>query len=257
MPLNGNHLDSGLTAGTRSAIISFVFICCSIICCNGCCQKQPHAGPQWHTWSPKLWSACWAAVPDSLRSPWHSAAGGKKRHYIVNSMKGTVSHVETSEGVCVWRRGRCVWLVSACRWCSCLDVSMRSDPDWTSSAQEPLPELINQLLQGTDVAVCVHACVGGVSCTVATFFFEMISKQDSSFAEDIWECFGFGVFFSWTWRTDGKKTNIGIKTRLLHHVFWVLLLFQGTLVFNHWHVCNYSKCFSLFSITRSFFSELW
>lgn len=162
MPLNGNHLDSGLTAGTRSAIISFVFICCSIICCNGCCQKQPHAGPQWHTWSPKLWSACWAAVPDSLRSPWHSAAGGKKRHYIVNSMKGTVSHVETSEGVCVWRRGRCVWLVSACRWCSCLDVSMRSDPDWTSSAQEPLPELINQLLQGTDVAVCVHACVGGV-----------------------------------------------------------------------------------------------
>ena len=59
---------------------------------------------------------------------------------------------------------------------------MRSDPDWTSSAQEPLPELINHLLQDTDITVCVstrvcpHVCVGGIF-----FSFEFHVRLQHSF----------------------------------------------------------------------------
>ena len=94
---------------------------------------------------------------------------------------------------------------------------MRSDPDWTSAAQEPLPELINHLLQGTDVEVCVHACV---SVGVFSFefhvrlqhsFFKAISKQDSSFAQDIWECFAFGGFFFLNMKNRWKKNKYWSK----------------------------------------------
>ncbi len=155
MALNGNHLDSRLTAGTRSAIISFVFICCSIICSNGCCQKQPHAGPQWHT-EPKT-AECTLSrrarltlltltlcPPPSSTSHTRTAAWGKtfysKQHERnrITCLNGCRS---VSPCACV-----CVWYVSACRWSSCLDVSAKCDPDWTSSAQEPLPKIINHLL---------------------------------------------------------------------------------------------------------------
>lgn len=158
MSLNGNHLDSRLTAGTRSAIISFVFICCSIICRNGCCQKQPHAGPQWHT-EPKTEEctlcrrARLARLTFTLRPPpptpaashTRTAAGGKTLYSKQHERNSIACRNECGS---VFLRVGCVsvWLVSACRWRSCLDVSMKSDPDWTSSAQEPLPELINHFL---------------------------------------------------------------------------------------------------------------
>lgn len=37
---------------------------------------------------------------------------------------------------------------------------MKSDPDWTSCAQEPLPEIINHVSQGTEVTACIHVRLG-------------------------------------------------------------------------------------------------
>lgn len=189
MTLNGNHRDSRLTAGTRSAIISFVFICCSIICCNGCCQKQAHAGPQWNTEAETecmLSPACPArsahldSVPTSSTPPLTLLL--QERHYIVNSMKATVSHVEMSIGVCspvcwVWggagRGGtvvvtECMQMVLMLR---CVDeVQPRLDflcpraPSWNHQSL-----LVGQ---GYD-CVCPRVCTIRVSLGVICFNFQV------------------------------------------------------------------------------------
>lgn len=166
MALNGNHLDSGLTTGTRSAIISSVLIFCSIICHNGWCQKQPHAGPRWHAESEtracQQARAAWLTL--TLHLPPHSLpvsptpllrdSGGKTLYG--KEQRSSITCRSEWLCSCVWGWPQPVWSMSACRWCPCMDVEMKSDPDWTSSSQEPLPEFINHILW--DTAMCALIC---------------------------------------------------------------------------------------------------